>query len=85
MMQPDNQNLWAQLLGGLVTGGGQIITPNTDWVPNGALAWPLPQTLFHLLALRLSRIRLPGRSTTITALTSQLLTAPRSWRLQPAQ
>ena len=44
MMQPDNQNLWAQLLGGLVTGGGQIITPNTDWVPNGALAWPLPQT-----------------------------------------
>ena len=44
MMQPDNQNLWAQLLGGLVTGGGQIITPNTDWVPNGALAWPQPQT-----------------------------------------
>ena len=38
MMQPDNQNLWAQLLGGLVTGGGQIITPNTDWVPTGALA-----------------------------------------------
>ena len=44
MMQPDNQNLWAQLLGGLVTGGGQIITPNTDWVPTSALAWPLPQT-----------------------------------------
>lgn len=44
MMQPDNQNLWAQLLGGLVAGGGQIITPNTDWVPIGALAWPLPQT-----------------------------------------
>ena len=44
MMQPDNQNLWAQLLGGLVTGGGQIITPDTDWVPIGALAWPLPQT-----------------------------------------
>lgn len=44
MMQPDNQNLWAQLLGGLVAGGGQIITPNTDWVPTGALAWPLPQT-----------------------------------------
>ena len=32
MMQPDNQNLWAQLLGGLVAGGGQIITPDTDWV-----------------------------------------------------
>ena len=44
MMQSDNQNLWAQLLGGLVTGGGQIITPDTDWVPIGALAWPLPQT-----------------------------------------
>lgn len=44
MMQPDNQNLWAQLLGGLVSGGGQIITPDTDWAPNGALAWPQPQT-----------------------------------------
>lgn len=44
MMQPDNQDLWAQLLGGLVAGGGQVITPDTDWVPTGALAWPLPQT-----------------------------------------
>ena len=44
MMQPDNQNLWAQLLGGFVAGGGQIINPDTDWVPIGALAWPLPQT-----------------------------------------
>lgn len=44
MMQPDNQNLWAQLLGGLVAGGGQIINPDTDWIPIGALAWPLPQT-----------------------------------------
>lgn len=44
MMQPDNQKLWAQLLGGLVTGGGQIITPDTDWVPIGPLAWPLPQS-----------------------------------------
>ena len=44
MMQPDNQNLWAQLLGGLVAGGGQIITPDTDWISTGALAWPLPQT-----------------------------------------
>ena len=30
--------------GGLVSGGGQIITPDTDWVPIGVLAWPLPQT-----------------------------------------
>lgn len=44
MMQPDNQNLWAQLLGGLVAGDGQIINPDTDWVPIGVLAWPLPQT-----------------------------------------
>uniref|UniRef100_UPI0022E72AA0 peptidoglycan DD-metalloendopeptidase family protein n=2 Tax=Ruthenibacterium lactatiformans TaxID=1550024 RepID=UPI0022E72AA0 len=44
MMQPDNQNLWAQLLGGFVAGGGQIINPDTDWVPTGALAWPLPQS-----------------------------------------
>ena len=44
MMQPENQNLWAQLLGGFVAGGGQIINPDTDWVPIGALAWPLPQT-----------------------------------------
>ena len=44
MMQPDNQNLWAQLLGGLVAGGGQIITPDTDWVGTGPLAWPLPQS-----------------------------------------
>ena len=44
MMQPDNQNLWAQLLGGLVPSGGQIINPDTDWVPTGELAWPLPQS-----------------------------------------
>lgn len=44
MMQPDNQNLWAQLLGGLAVGGGQVIAPDTGWVPIGALAWPLPQT-----------------------------------------
>ena len=43
-MQPDNQNLWAQLLGGLAAGGGQVIAPDTGWVPIGALAWPLPQT-----------------------------------------
>ena len=44
MMQPDNQNLWAQLLGGLAADGGQVIAPDTGWVPIGALAWPLPQT-----------------------------------------
>ena len=44
MMQSDNQNLWAQLLGGLVAGGGQIITPDTDWGGTGPLDWPLPQS-----------------------------------------
>ena len=44
MMQPDNQNLWALLLGGLVSGGGQIITPDADWGGSGPLDWPLPQS-----------------------------------------
>lgn len=43
MMQPDNQNLWTQLLGGFTTGGGEIIIPDTSWVGTGPLAWPLPQ------------------------------------------
>ena len=43
MMQPDNQNLWAQLLGGFTTGGGGIIIPDTSWAGTGPLAWPLPQ------------------------------------------
>lgn len=43
MMQPDNQDLWAQLLGGVTSGGGEIIDPDTDWVGLSIFAWPLPQ------------------------------------------
>ena len=30
MSEPENQNLWAELLGGFVGGGGEILDPNTD-------------------------------------------------------
>lgn len=36
--------LWMELLGGYVSGGGQIIDPDTDWVGTGIFAWPLPQS-----------------------------------------
>ena len=36
--------LWMTLLGGYVSGGGQIIAPDTDWVGTGIFAWPLPQS-----------------------------------------
>ena len=44
MSEPENQNLWAELLGGFVSGGGEIIDPNTDWVGTGIFQWPLPQS-----------------------------------------
>ena len=44
MTQPGQEELWAELLGGLVDGGGVIIIPDVDWVATGALAWPLPQS-----------------------------------------
>ena len=33
-----------ELLGGYVSGGGQIIDPDTDWIGTGIFAWPLPQS-----------------------------------------
>lgn len=36
--------LWMELLGGYVSGGGQIIDPDTDWIGTGIFAWPLPQS-----------------------------------------
>ena len=33
-----------ELLGGYVSGGGQIIDPDTDWTGTGIFAWPLPQS-----------------------------------------
>lgn len=35
MSEPENQNLWAELLGGFNSGGGQIMNPNTDWEGTG--------------------------------------------------
>ena len=44
MSEPENQNLWAELLGGFVNSGGEIIDPNTDWEGTGIFQWPLPQS-----------------------------------------
>ena len=43
MSEPENQSLWAELLGGY-TSGGQIMNPNTDWQGTGIFQWPLPQS-----------------------------------------
>ena len=44
MSEPENQTLWAELLGGFNSGGGQIMNPNTDWEGTGIFQWPLPQS-----------------------------------------
>ena len=44
MSEPENQNLWAEHLGGFNSGGGQIMNPNTDWEGTGIFQWPLPQS-----------------------------------------
>ena len=44
MSEPENKNLWAELLGGFVGGGGEIMDPNTDWGGIGIFQWPLPQS-----------------------------------------
>ena len=44
MTEPENENLWAELLGGYVSGGGHIIDPNTNWEGTGIFQWPLPQS-----------------------------------------
>lgn len=44
MSEPENKNLWAELLGGFVGGGGEIMDPNTDWEEIGIFQWPLPQS-----------------------------------------
>lgn len=33
--------LWNQLLGGFVSGSGEVLSPAGDWQPTGALQWPL--------------------------------------------
>lgn len=44
MSEPENENLWAELLGGYTSGGGQIISPDTEWQGTGIFQWPLPQS-----------------------------------------
>ena len=44
MSEPENKKLWAELLGGFVGGGGEIMDPNTDWEGIGIFQWPLPQS-----------------------------------------
>lgn len=44
MSELENQSLWAELLGGYTSGGGQIVNPNTDWVGTSIFQWPLPQS-----------------------------------------
>ena len=44
LSDPQYDVLWMELLGGYVSGGGQIIDPDTDWVGTGIFAWPLPQS-----------------------------------------
>jgi len=44
LSDPQYDALWMTLLGGYVSGGGQIIAPDADWAGTGILAWPLPQS-----------------------------------------
>lgn len=44
LADPQYDVLWMELLGGYVSGGGQIIVPDTDWTGTGIFAWPLPQS-----------------------------------------
>ena len=41
LQQPEYSLLWARLLGGFVSGGGQIMTPNGP-AGTGIFSWPLP-------------------------------------------
>ena len=44
LSDPQYDTLWMTLLGGYVSGGGQIITPDSDWAGTGIFAWPLPRS-----------------------------------------
>lgn len=44
LSDPQYDVLWMELLGGYVSGGGQIIDPDTDWVGTDIFAWSLPQS-----------------------------------------
>lgn len=76
MSEPENQSLWAELLGGYTSGGGQIVNPDADWIGTGIFQWPLPQsyTITSWFGYRedpfTGKILLPGRSPTIAEPTS---------------
>ena len=40
----DTAELWNQLLGGFVSGSGEVLSSAGDWQPTGALQWPLTIT-----------------------------------------
>ena len=44
LSDPQYDAHWMELLGGYVSGGGQIIAPDADWAGTGIFAWPLPQS-----------------------------------------
>lgn len=39
---PEHETLWAELLGGFLSGGGEILAPAGGWQSTGPLQWPLP-------------------------------------------
>lgn len=41
---PQYDALWMELLGGFAGGGGEIVTPESDWVGTGIWTWPLPHS-----------------------------------------
>ena len=42
LQDPQNEELWAELLGGFAQGGGELMNPDNSRTPTGALQWPLP-------------------------------------------
>lgn len=44
LLSEENRILWAQLLGGFISGSGQIIISGADMIPLGRFNYPLPET-----------------------------------------
>ena len=42
LQDPQYEELWSELLGSFVQGGGEVISPDGTHSPAGALQWPLP-------------------------------------------
>ena len=42
LQHPQNEELWAELLGGFAQGGGEFMSPDSTRTPTGTLQWPLP-------------------------------------------